>query len=312
MFGAASQHNRDLGPTSNRGKEEGIVLTDEIIRDSRLANRRLAKGHYENFVITSCFLPRRFHQAFFDIYAFCRTADDLADESASPDDALRGLDSMEQDLEIAIQSNTHAKPERLLFFALADTIQRFRLSDQPFRDLLEAFRQDQFKVQYETESELLQYCERSANPVGRILLDMVGEVSEKSLELSDSICTGLQLVNFLQDIEEDYHRGRIYLPANERDRFSVNLESRHDNQGQAALRELVRFRCNDAKSYLEKGLGLTSHVPSWFSRTVRLFVAGGLETIRAIENQDYNVMSGRPKVSKAKQLWLLCRAAFNC
>lgn len=307
-----SQHNRPVGAPSNGVSQDVLMTYGKRLKQAQLENRRLARGHYENFVVTSFLLPRKLHQAFYDIYAFCRTADDIADESSSSQEALNGLASMERDLASAFASTYRtANPERILFIAMAETVHRFHLRLEPFMDLLTAFRQDQKKSDYVSETELLEYCELSANPVGRILLALVGVHSEQANKLSDSICTGLQLVNFLQDIRGDYNRGRIYLPKEERSDFGVDFVNLHQIECQRAWRRLIQKRCAEARGYFEKGEELQNHVPKWFSPTVRLILGGGLEAIKAIEKKDFDVLTGCPKVSKTSQMWLLSRAVIS-
>jgi squalene synthase HpnC len=309
----ASQHNRPVGAPSNGVPEDVFDAPVEALKKSRSWNRKIATGHYENFFVTSCLLPKTFRQAFFDVYAFCRVADDLADESRSVQDALKELDLMEHDLQLAFHSPRHAlESKRVLFVALSETIHRFQLSREPFLHLLKAFRLDQAKTEYKTEQELLQYCQLSANPVGRILLELSGSRTEEAKLLSDCICTGLQLVNFLQDVREDLERGRIYLPEEERKAFGVDFGNLCVVANQRALRFLIQSRCETAKSLFHRGEELKNHVPPWFSSSVSLFVHGGLEAVRAIEKKDYDVLAGRPKVSRARQLWLLFLASIRC
>ncbi len=312
------QHNRDASGKSNREVQQRCPGEPEALGASRKANRDLALGHYENFLVTSVFLPRRFHQAFFDVYAFCRTADDFADESESSEMATQRLKSMERSLD-AVFCQTK-KVESLsdregaihgLFIALADTIDRYQLEREPFSNLLKAFRQDQVKPDYGDDRELLDYCRCSANPVGRIVLGITGANRDETVALSDSICTGLQLVNFLQDIPSDFQRGRIYLPETELKRFEVNAQMLQQNETSEELRQLISQRCEMAEQFLRSGEDLARLVPRWFSPSVKLFAAGGLEVIRMIRRRNYEVLSDRPKVSRAKQFFLLGRAAVR-
>lgn len=309
----SAQHNRQFGESSNGVTVSSETAQQALLQQSRASNRRLARSHYENFLVTSFLLPRTLHQPFYDIYAFCRVADDLADESSSKEQALAGLCEMERDLESVFSSSDEfMNPERLLFIGLSDTIRRFGLDSQPFFDLLNAFKIDQDISRYETEEDLLAYCQFSANPVGRLLLQLAGVDSQTANKLSDSICTGLQLVNFLQDVRGDYLRGRVYLPQDELRQYSVDLFDLSESINQKALAGLVRSRCKSARDYFESGRGLVDEVPSWFARTVSLFVAGGLEVLRVIEKNDYDVWTSRTRVSKLRQFWLLSRATCRC
>ena len=304
------QHNRHPQVPSNGGGADSVWVDLAKLRRSRLANRRLARSHYENFFITSFLLPRSLHQPFYDIYAFCRTADDLADELSSDQESLSALASMETDLRKSVSPvSSEERPERDLFIALSDTMRRFKIEKRPFLDLLTAFRMDQIKKAYQSQEEVLEYCKLSANPVGRVLLHLAGVKSQRAVELSDSICTGLQLVNFLQDIVEDFERGRVYLPQDELNQYSIEIKEFRDRSQQHALKLLVKSRCEDVLSYLHQGRELSCLVPPWFSRTVNLFCAGGFEAVRAIEKNHYDVFTSTPRVSLPRRFWLLGRAA---
>ena len=179
-----SQHNRDMAEASNHLREPSCRRALKI---AEYESRRLARSHYENFLVASVLLPRRLRQPFYNVYAFCRTADDLADESASPEEAIARLADFQGQLDESFEGN----PPQNLFLALMHTVEQFDLSKQPFDDLLDAFRQDQFKYRYQDFSELLEYCRRSANPVGRIVLQLGCCLEEQTAQLSDQICTGL-------------------------------------------------------------------------------------------------------------------------
>ena len=186
-------------------------------RSAERETRRLARSHYENFLVASVLLPRRLRQPFYNVYAFCRIADDLADESGSTTAALALLSEFQSHLDQTFQG----EPPNPTFIALSGTIDEFDLPKQPFDDLLDAFRQDQHKFRYADFQEISEYCRRSANPVGRLVLQLADCCTPENANLSDEICTGLQLANFWQDIARDYGIGRIYLPAEEMDRFGV-------------------------------------------------------------------------------------------
>jgi len=252
-------------------------------------------------------LPRRLRQPFFNLYAYCRTADDLADESPSPQEALRRLNDFQQQLDQTFAGH----PPANLFTALADTIDRFDLPKQPFADLLSAFRQDQMQSTYETFDQLQDYCRRSANPVGRLVLQLGDALSGQTAELSDRICTGLQLANFWQDVARDRAIGRTYLPLDEMDRFAVT-----DNMLAAAatpqpVRELLASECDRAEQLLRTGLQLTELVPAWLGRNIKLFAHGGLATLAAIRNINFDVLRIRPTVSKRTQLGLVCQVMLR-
>ncbi len=307
----APQHNRPIAEPSNRiARNDVNDMADdarERLTRAERQTRRLARSHYENFLVTSILLPRRLHQPFYNVYAFCRTADDLADESESPEAALRHLDAYQAKLDAVFEG---AAPDGL-FLALANTIDQFQLTKQPFDDLLDAFRQDQRKTRYATFDEVHDYCRRSANPVGRLVLGLVGAGDPTACELSDDICTGLQLANFWQDVSRDYRMGRIYLPTDEMERFGVDEAMFQQSDTPRPLRQLLASECNRAEAFFERGLGLAHLVPRWFASDVRLFAHGGLATLQAIRRIDFDVLRVRPTVGKSTRLWMLLRAALG-
>jgi squalene synthase HpnC len=258
-------------------------------------------------VVASILLPRRLRQPFYNVYAFCRTADDAADESESPEAALHKLDQLQSQLNDLYSG----APLQGLFLALSATVREFQLDQQPFDALLDAFRQDQRTTRYETFDQVLDYCQRSANPVGRIVLSLGQCLDEQNARLSDSICTGLQLANFLQDVAADYRRGRIYLAADQMSRFGVRDSMFSEKQTPRALRQLLTSECDRAEEFLRGGLPLSNRVPPWFAADVRLFAEGGLATLAAIRRIDYDVLRVRPTVSKLKQFALLLKASVN-
>jgi squalene synthase HpnC len=268
--------------------------------------------HYENFLVASVLLPRRLRQPFFNAYSYCRIADDLADESPTPAIATERLTEFRRHLNAALAG----APTSNLFLALSKTIQQFDLSPEPFHDLLDAFEQDQIKTRYQDMDELLHYCQRSANPVGRMVLQLADCLDEETSALSDQICTGLQLANHWQDVGRDFAIGRIYLPMDHWEEFDVDessfcVPSNADASTPAALRKLVAQQCDLAQQYLDRGLLLSQKVPRWLSSDVQLFAHGGLETLAAIRQIDYDVLLRRPKVSKWTQATLIVKSLLG-
>lgn len=289
------------------------------MEESRRFCKRLATSHYENFLVASILLPRRFRQPFYSIYAFCRTADDVADESGSPERALAGLEKLQNSVDAMFGKvrcgfsgvpGTECRVDNL-FPALSDTVATFELDKQPFDDLLSAFRQDQHCVEYESESQLLDYCRRSANPVGRMLLQLAGCCDDENAALSDEICTGLQLANFWQDVSRDHAIGRIYLPRDQREAFGVSPASLAGSTTPPSLRKLLCELCSRAEAHFRRGLPLADRVPSWLSSDIKLFAHGGLATLNAIRRIDFDCLRVRPKVSKTTQLSLVARAVLG-
>lgn len=301
-----SQDNREAADPSN---PDAIRRQAAGLKKARAATAKIAKSHYENFLVASVLLPRRLRQPFYDVYAFCRIADDLADESPTPQIATKRLADFQRQLDAAFAGS----PDSDLFVALADTAIAFDLPKTPFDDLLAAFRQDQVKTRYDDHAELADYCRRSANPVGRIVLMLGGVKDAESIALSDQICTGLQLANFWQDVARDHAIGRIYLPESDRNEFGVTeamiAEGIANRATPAPVRELIRFQCDRAEGYFRRGLPLAGRVPGWLAADVRLFAHGGLATLAAVRRIDFDVLRVRPKVGKATQMMMLARAA---
>jgi squalene synthase HpnC len=283
------------------------MSSDSVLKACEKQCRNLAKGHYENFVVASILLPKRMRQPFYNIYAFCRTADDIADESPSTEIAIERL----VDFQSQLDATFDGRPPENLFLPLAHTIEQFGISKQPFDDLLSAFRQDQRQLRYESMDDLLDYCTRSANPVGRILLHLADCTDHVSLQLSDQICTGLQLVNFWQDVARDYAIDRVYLPTNELQQHGLDEYCLTQPSASGPLRELIAKQCDRAEQCFRRGLPLADRVPRWFASDVKLFAHGGLATIAKIRSVDHDVLSIRPKVSKTQQVWLVARAAVG-
>ncbi|MFN7768008.1 MAG: squalene synthase HpnC, partial [Planctomycetaceae bacterium] len=185
------------------------------LADSKGYCRFLATGHYENFPVVSLLLPRSLHQHFYNVYAYCRWSDDLGDETGDPQRALALLQWWRGELD-ACYAGQSRHP---VFVALSETIREFDIPRQPLVDLISAFEQDQTVREYETYPQLLDYCRRSADPVGRLVLALCRRATAENFIWSDSICTGLQLANFWQDVARDFDIGRIYLPREDRERF---------------------------------------------------------------------------------------------
>lgn len=264
--------------------------------------RRLARSHYENFIVGGLLTPRPLRQHFYNVYAYCRLADDLADEIADPAESLRQLDQWEAWLEDCYERCTATHP---VFVALAKTIDQLEIPITPFRNLLRAFRQDQLAVHYKDFDQLFAYCESSANPVGHMVLYLGRAYNEQRAKLSDAICTGLQLANFWQDIHRDFAIDRVYVPQQILDRFSVARQSLGSSTAPPAGPAMVQYLVTQTRTLFQQGLPLADDVPSWLGRNIRLFAGGGLAILDAIAAQDYDVWRRRPTVSRWKQFWLV-------
>ncbi len=262
--------------------------------------RRLARRHYENFVVASLLLPRIARRDFHRIYAYCRWADDLADEMSDPQQSLELLQWWQDELRRCYQG----KAIHPVFVALSETNERLQIPEHPFSELLAAFRQDQTVTHYATFDDLLAYCSRSANPVGHIVLYLGRCYNEANVYWSDQICTGLQLPNFWQDVARDHDRGRIYVPQEDLDRFGCGQQPFLERRCTDAFRRMMQFQVERAQSFLRAGQPLVDNVPRWLQVDIDLFIRGGLATLQAIRGVDYDVWQSRPKVRRIHQAWL--------
>jgi len=267
---------------------------------SRRYCRRLAKSHYENFTVASWLLPWGLRQHFYNIYAYCRWADDLADESGDPKRALALLNWWERELRDCYRGQARHP----VFIALAQTIHEFEISQDPFVDLLVAFRQDQRVRRYEDFGKLLEYCRYSANPVGRLVLYLGRCYSHERAQLADAICTGLQLANFWQDVARDWDRGRVYLPVADCRRFGYDDGMFARREANEAFRRMMAAQVDQAEGFLRRGMPLVRMAPSRLRLDICLFAHGGLAVLDAIRARNYDVWSSRPVISKYQKLQL--------
>jgi squalene synthase HpnC len=270
--------------------------------------RRLAETHYENFHVATWFLPKAFRPHFHAIYAYCRISDDLGDEVPDRSAALALLDLWGRELDACYEG----RARHPVFVALSETIRACGIPKEPFANLLVAFRQDQTVTRYETMEDVFGYCRNSANPVGRLVLYACGEagadVREENFRLSDLTCTALQLANFWQDVKVDFAKGRVYLPQADMRCYGVTDEIIRKGIATPEFRALMRYEVNFTRSLFEQGLPLIGRVNRELAVDLDLFSRGGLEILRAIERQDYDVLSGRPAISKRTKFSLALRA----
>lgn len=262
--------------------------------------------HYENFPVASILLPARLRPAVEIIYAFARSADDLADEGdATPEERLAALAGYEAELDRITASQTPVTP---LFQSLANIIQKYALPIQPFRDLLSAFKQDVVTKRYANFETLLDYCRRSANPVGTLMLHLYESASVANLRDSDAICSALQLINFWQDVAIDWEKARIYLPLDDMHRHAVTENDIAAAQLTDAWRALMTFEVARARAMMLSGAPLALRLPGRISWELRMVVQGGLRILEAIETADYDVFRHRPKLGKTDWMKILWRA----
>lgn len=249
-------------------------------------------GHYENFPVASLLLPRVWRQAVALIYRFARTADDLADEGTAPASVrLAELEGLREELR---RIGRGEPPQAPWLGALARLIHERRLPLEPFLELLSAFSQDVVRTRYRSFAELLDYCRRSANPIGRLLLALFGAATPAAERLSDAVCSGLQLVNFLQDVAIDYRKGRIYLPQDELARFGIAEEQIARGAADERWRRLMAFQAERARRMLAAGAPLARALGGRAGLELRLVVAGAERVLAKIEAADGDVFRRRP------------------
>ena len=266
--------------------------------------RRMARRHYENFVVASLVLPKSVRRHFYSVYAFCRWADDLADEIPDASQSLRLLDWWEQQLEGCYEGESRHP----VFVALAETVRQCSIPLELPRRLLQAFRQDQQVTRYQTMEDLLCYCHNSANPVGELIL-LIGRCHEpRNVDLSDKICTGLQLANFWQDVARDYAQGRVYIPQEDLDTCGCRELDIAQPTASSAFCRVLALEVDRTQHYFRDGEALVDHVPDWLRMDIELFVRGGLATLQAIRRAGYDVLRRRPRVSRWTQFGLLAAA----
>ncbi len=278
-----------------------------VAMDVNQANKyckSLANRHYENFSVASLLLPSSLRQDFYNIYAFCRWSDDLADEMGDATESLRLLYWWRTELHQCFAGIA----KHPVFLALAGTIRSHSLSAEPFEQLLDAFVQDQSVTRYRSQLELLDYCRGSANPVGRILLKLARIDANSAQQLSDRICSGLQIANFCQDIRQDALKGRIYLPEDVWQRFQLTEAEILAGLPTANLQFALKVWVELARTLLVSGLPLVKQTPRWLARDIQLFTRGGLTILNNIARSNFNVWTQPIEVSKKQKVALLLRS----
>jgi squalene synthase HpnC len=278
------------------------------LAEARAWCQRLTETHYENFHVASWFLPARLRSHFHAVYAYCRVSDDLGDEVGDTAQSLALLDWWERQLEFCYAGQaTHP-----VFVALMPTIEACRIPIEPFADLLTAFRQDQAITRFASMEDILEYCRFSANPVGRLVLYIAGYSDTERFRLSDQTCSALQLANFWQDVRVDHAKGRIYLPQADMARFKVTeamlAEGLARGEAGPQVRDLLRYEVGYTRVMFKSGLPLIAMVDRELAVDLDLFSRGGLEILRAIEQQDCDVLRARPSISKPRKAALLLHA----
>ncbi len=271
--------------------------------------RWLATHHYENFNVVSWLLPRRLHQHFYNLYAYCRWSDDLGDEISEPAHALQLLDAWEDELRLIYAQGRG--PSHPVLIALAETIRAKDIPIRPFSDLLRAFRQDQTIQRYQTWDDVLEYCVYSANPVGRLVLYLCDYRDEARQRLSDQTCTALQLANFWQDVSRDLAKGRIYIPLEALDAHGLSAADIVNKRFDARYVALMKSLIARTRAIFQAGMPLAKTVAPFLRVDLEMFSRGGLAILDAIETSGYNTLEHRPALTKWTQFGLLGRTLIT-
>jgi len=267
----------------------------------------MSVDHYENFPVASILMPRRLRKPVAAIYHFARAADDIADEGElSDDERLRQLDEFRDELTHIANGETPFLP---LFQHLAGEIQAHDLPMQPLHDLLDAFSQDVVKKRYANYDELLDYCRRSANPVGNLLLHLYEEATPVNIEYSDAICTALQLINFWQDVAKDWAIGRVYLPQEDLTRFGVSEAQIAAGRSDDNWRALMKFEVDRARALMLSGKPLGSILSGRIGLEMRMIIQGGLRILDKLESADYDMFNRRPVLKPHDWVIMLAKSA---
>lgn len=277
------------------------------LEQAQVYTRWLATHHYENFQVVSFLLPKHLHQDFYNVYAFCRWADDLGDEIGDTAESLRLLCWWRTELE-AMYRGEASHP---VFIALRTTVQKFDIPIQPFARLIQAFEQDQKVSRYANFEEVFAYCVNSANPVGHLVLYLGGYRDAERQRLSDYTCTALQLANFWQDVTVDLAKDRVYLPLDLLARHNYTVDDLFAHRFDARFESLMHEAVDVADNLFHKGLPLIATVDRRLALDLELFSRGGIAVLRKIRSCRYDVLSARPAISKAERLTILLRCLLR-
>ncbi len=275
-------------------------LTEQYIQA-----QNYAAGHYENFPVASFLIPRRLRKHVAIVYKFARIADDIADEgNDSPEERLKKLSEFEYDFRSALKSGS----KNPFWAALINTIDEFNLSPGYFLDLISAFKQDVVKSRYADFGELLDYCKRSANPVGRLILELWKINDEKAKYFSDKVCTALQLTNFYQDVSVDLKKNRIYIPLNEIEKFGVKENDFYKSEINDKFKKLMIYQIERTEKLFNEGEQLLDYLYGLLKYEIAWTILGGKKILYKIKKNDYNVLKKRPALHKFEFIGLFFKA----
>lgn len=286
---------------SSENKRGKIISLDTAYKEALL----FTKSHYENFPVVSLFLPKHIRKHVASVYQFARRADDIVDEGV--DNVECRMKSLEL-YEIQLRNCLNGIYENDYWRALHNTIKEYNLTPKYFYDLLSAFKQDLVTTRYQNFDEIINYCERSANPVGRIILELFSIRDKESLRLSDAICSALQLTNFYQDVSVDIKKDRIYIPLEEMYRFGVSEIQFEFRENNTNFEQLLKFQVDRTKQLFYEGRKLIPKLPKELRSQIFMAILGGEKILKKIEMLNYNVVDFRPKLSKVDYLLIFLRA----
>ncbi len=281
-------------------------MNKEILQNAYTECLHMAQSHYENFPVASRLLPKHLRQPIAVIYAFARRADDFADEGdLTPDERIAALENFENKLNL-IEENKETNDNT--FIALADVIKQHQLPISLFHDLLIAFKMDVTKARYANFGEVMEYCRYSANPVGRLLLHLNNAATPKNLGYSDSICSALQLTNFLQDISQDLEESdRIYIPQDEMKQYGVSENDILNKLTNPSSHRLIQFQIQRARKLMQAGAPLGKVLKGRMGLELRMTIMGGSRILYRLNQQHDDVFS-RPRLSKWDIAWVIWKA----
>ena len=266
----------------------------------------MSVGHYENFPVGSILVPRRLRRAVHAIYHFARYADDVADEGEQrPEERLAELARLEAELNCIKRGDTPAMP---MMQTLAREIAAHQLPLQPFYDLLSAFRQDVTKTRYASFADVMDYCRRSANPVGRLMLALYGVHDTRHLAMADGICSALQLINFLQDVAIDWKKDRIYLPQDDLERFRIREAQIANGDISGLWRPMMAKQIERTRKMLQAGAPLGKVLKGRLGLELRLIILGGDRILKKLHDSGGDVFHHRPVLTWKDWLYMLWRA----
>jgi squalene synthase HpnC len=274
------------------------------LAEARAYCARLTSTHYENFSVVTWLTPREYRPAFQSIYSFCRWSDDLGDELGDPERSLESLSWWRDELRAMYKGQAHHP----VMLALEETVRTYQIPIDPFEALIDAFVQDQTITEYQTFAQLVDYCTRSANPVGHLVLHAARSYNQENARLSDATCTALQLANFWQDVARDLAIGRVYLPREDRSRFGYSDADLKGLRFTKSFADMMEFEVERTRRLFGEGRALVARISGPLAVDIDLFSRGGRAILDRIEAQGFDVLSSRPRLSKGTKFALLGRA----